>query len=121
MKSLKLIDGDLSFDSNKELEMVSDDEEYAQNLKVIMQTSLGEFELDETLGLDRTNLLTKQFDEELARADIVEALMQEDRTDEVSDLTFSQDKLNRELSIDLEVKKTDGDSVTVEDVNIDAG
>lgn len=121
MKTLKLVDGDLSFDGNNDLEMVSDDEEYVQNLKVIMQTRLGEFDLDETVGLNRENLLTKQFDEEQARYDLIEALMQEDRTDEVSKLIFNQDKLNRKLSIDLEVKKTDGDAVNVEDVNIDAG
>ncbi len=121
MKTLKLVDGDLLFDENGELEMVSGDEEFAQNLGMILKTSLGEFDLDETIGLDRSNILTKGFDEEQARYDIVEALMQEDRVEEVSEITFKQDKENRTLSVDLEIVKADGSTTNVEDVDIDAG
>lgn len=120
MKTLKLVDGDLVFNSNKELEMVSDEEEFMQNIQIILQTSLGEFELDDTIGLDRVNFLTKQFEEELAHYDIVEALMQEDRTEEVSEITFIQDKKNRALSVDLEIKKIDGSSISLEGVEVDA-
>lgn len=120
MKTLKLVDGDLVFDSNKELEMVSDDEEFAQNLRVIFGTRLGEFELDETIGLSRDHLLGKDFDEEQATYDIIEAASQEDRTEEVSKIEFNRDASNRVLNIDLEIKKTDGTTTEISEVDIGA-
>ncbi|UZH06410.1 DUF2634 domain-containing protein [Heyndrickxia coagulans] len=120
MKGLKLVNGDLVFDENGELEMVSDDDEIVQNLEMILSTQLGEFQLDETIGLDRSNILTKQFDEEQAHYDIVEALMQEDRVAEVREIIFTPDKKNRRISIDVTVVKTDGSSVSLEGVTVDA-
>jgi len=119
MKGLKLVDGDLVFNENSELEMVSDDEELLQNLEMILKIQLGEFQLDETIGLDRSNILTKQFDEEQAHYDIVEALMQEDRVAEVREIIFTPDK-NRRISVDVTVVKTDGSSVSLEGVTVDA-
>lgn len=121
MKTLKLVNGDLVFNESGELEMVSDDDEFKQNLEMILKIQLGEFQLDETIGLDRSNILTKQFDEEQAHYDIVEALMQEDRVEEVSEITFNQDKATRTLSVDLTVIKTDGASVSLKGVTPDAG
>lgn len=120
MKGLKLVDGDLVFNENSELEMVSDDEEFKQNLETILKIQLGEFQLDETIGLDRSNILTKQFDEKAAHYDIVEALMQEDRVQEVRDVTFIPDKENRIMTVNVTVLKTDGTTVTVEGVPINA-
>lgn len=120
MKTLKLVNGDLVFNESGELEMVSDDDEIAQNLEMILSTQLGEFQLDETIGLDRSNILTKQFDEKQAHYDIVEALMQEDRVQEVRDVTFIPDKENRIMTVNVTVVKTDGTTVTVEGVPINA-
>lgn len=120
MKTLKLVDGDLSFDSNGELEMISDDDEFCQSLEMILKISLGEFYLDETIGLRRDNLLTKNFDEELAQADLIEALMQDDRVEEVNNISFTIDKENRALSVDLTVIKTDGSTVNLKGVTINA-
>lgn len=120
MKTLKLVDGDLSFDSNGELEMISDDDEFCQSLEMIVKISLGEFYLDETIGLRRDNLLTKNFDEELAQSDIIEALMQDDRVGEVNNISFTIDKETRTLSVDLTVIKTDGSTVNLEGVAIGA-
>ncbi|MEK3645814.1 DUF2634 domain-containing protein [Aeribacillus sp. FSL M8-0235] len=118
MKTLELVNGDLVFNESGELEMVSDDEELLQNLEMILKIQLGEFQLDETIGLDRSNILTKQFDEEQAHYDIVEALMQEDRVAEVREIIFTPD--NRRISVDVTVVKTDGSSVSLEGVTVDA-
>ncbi|MGG3677481.1 DUF2634 domain-containing protein [Heyndrickxia faecalis] len=120
MKGLKLVNGDLVFDENGELEMVSDDDEIVQNLEMILSTQLGEFQLDETIGLDRSNILTKQFDEEQAHYDIVETLMQEDRVAEVREIIFTPNKKNRRMSVDVTVVKTDGSAVSLEGVTVDA-
>lgn len=121
MKSLKLVDGDLSFDSSNNLEMVSGDEEFEQALEMIMQIVLGEFVLDETVGTKRDNLLAKQFDESLARSDLIEALMQENRVEEVTDITFNRDNRTRRLSVDVTVVKTDDTAVSLKGVVINAG
>jgi uncharacterized protein YabN with tetrapyrrole methylase and pyrophosphatase domain len=121
MKNLKLVDGDLSFDSDGSLEMVSDDDELKQSLELILQIQLGEFDLDETVGLDWTNIFTKVFDESLARTDIIEALMQDDRVEEVSDVSFSRDNVTRLLSVDVTVLNTDGSTVNLEGVVLNAG
>lgn len=115
---MELVNGDLVFNESGELEMVSDDEELLQNLEMILKIQLGEFQLDETIGLDRSNILTKQFDEEQAHYDIVEALMQEDRVAEVREIIFTPD--NRRISVDVTVVKTDGSSVSLEGVTVDA-
>ncbi|MBL5768235.1 DUF2634 domain-containing protein [Heyndrickxia sporothermodurans] len=120
MKSLKLLNGDLVL-TNGEIELVDGDDELKQNLEVILKTRLGEFFLDENIGLDRTNLLTKQFDEELAHYDIVEALMQEDRVKEVSEISFNLDKYKRILTVNLSVTKIDGTTIELEGVSADAG
>jgi phage baseplate assembly protein W len=121
MNTWKLVDGDISFDENGELQMVSDEEELKQAIEFILSIRLGEFFLDETVGLNRDNLLTKQFDEDLAHADIVAAVMQEDRVDEVSEVTFTLDKATRILSVDLTILSTSGQTVTLEGVNVGAG
>jgi hypothetical protein len=120
LKTLKLVNGDLVFNDSGELEMVSDDEEFKQNLEMILKIQLGEFQLDETIGLDRSNILTKQFDEKQAHYDIVEALMQEDRVAEVREIIFTPDKKNRRMSVDVTVVKTDGSAVSLEGVTVDA-
>jgi hypothetical protein len=121
MNTWKLVDGDISFDENGELLMVSDEDELKQAIESILSIRLGEFFLDETVGLNRDNLLTKQFDEDLAHADIVTAVMQEDRVDEVSDLSFTLDKATRILSVDLTIVSTSGQTLTLEGVNVGAG
>ncbi|MFB7260361.1 MULTISPECIES: contractile injection system sheath initiator [Bacillati] len=119
MKTLKLVDGDLVF-TDGELEMVEGDEELKQALEMILKIRLGEFFLEENVGLDRTHLLTKQFDEELAHYDIVEALMQEERIEEISEITFSLDKTKRLLTVSVTVKKIDGTTIELEEVSVSA-
>lgn len=119
MRGLRLVDGDLAFDSNRELSMIDGLDEIAQSLFIIVQTRLGEFYLDENVGLDQSAILTKQFDEDVAHDAIVEALMEDDRVEEVTDIQFIQ--TGRTLSISFSVKTTTGDPVTVDNVSVDTG
>lgn len=119
MKGLKLVNGDLVFDSNGELSMIEGLDEIAQSLFIIVQTRLGEFYLDENVGLDQSTILTKQFDEDAAHDAIVEALMEDDRVEEVTDIEFTQ--TGRTLSVSFTVQTTTGDPVTVDNVSVDDG
>jgi phage baseplate assembly protein W len=119
MRGLKLVDGDLIFDSNRELSMIEGLDEIAQSLFIIVQTRLGEFYLDETVGTDHSALLAKQFDEDAAHDAIVEALMEDNRVEEVTDIQFTQ--TGRTLGVSFSVQTTTGDPVTVNNVSIDGG
>ncbi|MFX3616215.1 MAG: DUF2634 domain-containing protein [Sporolactobacillus sp.] len=118
MRGFKLVNGDLSF-KNNELEMIEGLDEIAQSLFIIVQTRLGEFYLDETVGTDQSALLAKQFDEDAAHDAIVEALMEDDRVEEVADIEFTQ--TGRTLSVSFTVQTTTGDPVTVDNVSVDDG
>ncbi|MFT8928537.1 MAG: DUF2634 domain-containing protein [Sporolactobacillus sp.] len=117
MRGLKLVNGDLTFDSGGELSMIEGMDEIAQSLFIIVQTRLGEFYLDETVGTDQSALLAKQFDEDAAHDAIVEALMEDDRVEEITDIEFTQ--TGRTLNVSFMVQTTTGDPVTVDNVSVD--
>lgn len=118
MKTLKLVDGDLSF-SDIGLEMVDGKDEIAQSLRIILATRLGEFYLDDTVGLDTSVILTKGFDEGAAHDAIIDALMQDGRVVEVTDISFAVQ--GRSLSVDISLMTTDGDPVTIDNVPVGGG
>lgn len=117
MRGLKLVNGDLTFDSGGELSMIEGMDEIAQSLFIIVQTRLGEFYLDETVGTDQSALLAKQFDEDAAHDAIVEALMEDDRVEEITDIELTQ--TGRTLNVSFMVQTTTGDPVTVDNVSVD--
>lgn len=88
MKDLKLINGDLSV-FNDDIEYVEEVEEVAQSAYIILQTELGEFKLDNSLGLNRENAVTKKFDAELIENDIATALLQDERITGIDTLDIS--------------------------------
>lgn len=116
MRGFLLINGDLSF-SNGELTMIDGLDEIAQSLSIIIQTRLGEFYLDETVGTNWDALLTKGFDENAAHDAIVEALMEDDRVEQVTDIEFSIS--GRILSVAATIQTATGDPVQIADVSID--
>ncbi|UVW20623.1 DUF2634 domain-containing protein [Bacillus subtilis] len=117
MKTLKLKDGDLCFE-NGELQMVEGDAELAQSVEMILRTSLGEFELDEHVGLDRSNILRKQFDQEEAQYDIINAISQEERIASVESVNFLMDKESRSLAVHVKMTKEDEETIEIEGVDL---
>lgn len=116
MKDLLIKNGDLVF-TGTDFRLVEGSEQLRQNVESILKTAEGEYFLDEDLGLNRENILGKSFDEELARTDIVEAIGQEQRIEEVSQIDF--EKNGRELQINLKMIKEDEVEIALE-VEIDA-
>lgn len=115
MKTLKVVDGDVVFDANGNLEMVEGDEEIAQGVKMSLAIQKGEFELDENIGLDtsfRQNKLVK--DDEITDS-ILEALqvMTDQNIIEGADnIVISRDQ--RTINVDLDAIKTDGTNINIE-------
>ncbi|WP_416730311.1 DUF2634 domain-containing protein [Fictibacillus sp. JL2B1089] len=118
MKSI-MIDayGDLVFEQGSFL-MVKDDEELAQSVRIVLQTALEEWFLNEGFGLNRETFLTKTFNETEARDSIIDALSVEDRISSVEDIKFS--KVGRSLLINLVLIKNDNTSLLIEGVNVGA-
>lgn len=100
MKTLYLnSEGDLEFDSNGELKMVSDKDELVQEVRLTIQTNLGEWFLDPELGFDYSTVLVKKPDYELIRGSLTEAILQVERIDRVDTIDFNFDRSERNLSI----------------------
>lgn len=116
MKDLLIKNGDLVF-TGTDFRVVEGSEQLKQNVESILKTSEGEYFLDEDLGLNRDNILGKGFDEELARTDIVEAIGQEQRIEEVSQIDFEMS--GRDLHINLKMIKADEEKIELE-VDLDA-
>ncbi|QEO61607.1 DUF2634 domain-containing protein [Bacillus altitudinis] len=118
MKTLKLVNGDFIF-KDGELEMIDGDEEIAQAVELILKTRLGEFKLDEFLGVERENLLGKNLDEEEAQYDIIEAIAQEERIATVEDIEFQFDRKTRTSRIKLKlIKEEDGQELELGGVDV---
>lgn len=119
MKS-PLIDetGDVVF-KNGDLVMIEGDEELAQGIRVLLETSLEEWFLDPDFGLDRNSILVKKFNEMEATDAIIEALEAESQIAFLEKITFAI--TGRSLTIDLSLLKANGEVLDIEGVEFDAG
>lgn len=81
------------------LEIVEELEEIRQSVERILSTRKGEWFLNTEFGLNYDNLLTKQFDRELIELDVREAILQEERIDEVINIDIEHDRQDRKVKI----------------------
>lgn len=115
--------GDLLLDGDgSDLATISDDDELAQTCQTILSIELGEFLLDQSIGLSHANLLSKEPNESFIQQDIEDCLTEQDsRVAGVSITDFVWDQVNRTVNIELTIEKKDGSSVTTKvEVNADA-
>lgn len=115
MRTLELKDGDLVIRGGG-LSMVEGDKELEQSVQIEMQTARGEWFLNPLMGMDREPLLGKRLNEEEARAAILEAATADPRIETVENITFTRD--GRNLLVTLELTKTDGESLLLEEVEV---
>lgn len=119
MKTLLLDEtGDLVLEQGSFL-WIEGDEELAQSVRMILGTAKGEWFLDEEFGLDREPIFVKKFNENEARDSIIEALSVEPRIASVEEMKFTRE--GRVLSVDLTLRKQDGETLYVQGVNLVAG
>lgn len=102
MKSIQLTkDGDLKLEGNSFI-MIDNESEVLQSITSLLKVRLEEFYLDEHIGLERKNLLGKNFNADEARDDLIECISQDDRIEVINDLTITI--LGRVASIFFEAK-----------------
>jgi phage baseplate assembly protein W len=119
-KAPKLLNGDLVIE-NGELVMISDDEELVQSVQAILGTRKGEFFLDSEHGLSHENVLGKPANQDLARDDIIEALMQEERVASILAVNFDDDKAKRKRNVSLTIEKSNGSQLPIDGGDFDVG
>lgn len=120
MISPKIVDGDLVIDGNGDIVMVEGDEELAQAMEMTLQTRKGEFFLELEHGLVFDNLLGKEVNQEQARDDIIEVVSQEDRIASVKEVSFVDDWKNRTRLVSLKLQKDNGETLSIEGVDLSA-
>lgn len=112
MRSWKLDGtGDFVFDSNRTMQMVEDDDELVQAVRVAIQTNLGEWFINPLFGFDRFDVLGQNYDVERITDDITYAMSQVDRVDTVDDIYTEFDSEKRKLLISYVFTKVDGDQL----------
>lgn len=119
MQSLKLVDGDLSFDDNGELIMIDGAEEVAQCAAVTIGTNMEEWFLNPGLGIKFRAFLDKQQSEAEMREQIRQGLFQEPRIRTVESIEFTIDRKKRELWVRF-VATADTGEVIEREVTINA-
>lgn len=107
MQDIKLVDGDMVLD------YVKGNDEIVQSAEIILGTRKGEFPFDMSMGLNRTNLLGKKYSEQLAAADVYEAMSQEERLTNVSVTPTINDR-ERTMTLHVTANTTQGESISEE-------
>lgn len=116
MKTFKIVNGDLVFDSVKNLAMVEGKEEEIQSLERTLSTNTGEWFLNTLHGLDYSEIQGKGKSEEGIRLAITEAAFQEER---IIDIEFLEVKINpatRSLIVNFKFETLEGNIIEGEEV-----
>lgn len=117
MKSIKMLGNDLDFQRGDFL-MIDGTQEVAQSLQSLLSIRLGEFKLDELVGLYRDNILGKNRNRDEMKDDIIECLSIDDRVELVNDIQINV-LSNREAVILFSVRLVSGEDIEGE-VRMDA-
>lgn len=117
MRTLKIQNGDLVITAG-DFMMIEGDEELAQSVRMTMETAQGEWFLNADFGMRREPFENKPYNEEEIRASIIEAATDDTRISSVENLTTTLDRVARSLGVMLELQKVDGETITIEGVEI---
>ena len=110
MKSLKLKNGDLTIDARNNLELIDGFKEIGQRVKLILETRLGEWFLNENFGFNYEVIQTKSLDKDAIRVELLEALEQEEEFEELLEFDVDLDRKERFLNLTFKAK-IDGEEI----------
>lgn len=116
MKALKIDENGDWVMKDGEFVVIEGDEQLAQEARISIQTVRGEWFLNLDEGMDRSAILGKNFDENNARSNIIESLMNTSEPLMVEEITFT--KVDRTLVIEPTLRKSDGTTMEVGGVRI---
>ncbi|QGF21729.1 baseplate protein [Bacillus phage vB_BcM_Sam46] len=118
MFDFKLVKGDIIFGSDRNIVLVSEDDELIQAIAEIMNVNAGEWFLNDEHGLRRYDILgRKQQDIDEFKNTISEAIFQEPRVEEITSLDVNFDKKTRTLTVVFEIMKKD-QTIVMGEVNV---
>lgn len=116
MKTLKIENGDLVFDSQGNLIMVEGQDEEVQAVERLLTTNTGEWFLNIEHGLDYSRIQGKNITDEQIRLAVMQALAQEERIAEVERIDIQRDNKNRTVGINFRCRMVSGEVLQGEEV-----
>lgn len=96
---------------NGRISLVVGDDLLKQNVGTVLGTNLKEWFFDWDQGIDFSNLLGKNKNEELARYEIERGLLQVDKTFTITDFKYEVDKATRKATITFKAQNESGKEV----------
>lgn len=116
MKTLKIENGDLVFNSQRNLLMVEGHDEEIQSIERLLTTNTGEWFLNIEHGLDYSRLQGKAVSDEQIRLAVLQALAQEGRITEVENIEVRRSDKNRTVAINFRCRMVSGEVLQGEEV-----
>ncbi|MEK5110996.1 hypothetical protein [Bacillus sp. FSL R5-0677] len=92
---------DIELDMQNGFKMVEGSDELVQAVAVAFKTAKGSWFLNPKHGFDRTTVQAKEYDESLVTNALFETALQDERVENIQDITFDYKKEHRKLSVDF--------------------
>lgn len=111
METFKIIEDDISFDGQNNIEIVSGQDEEVQSIERALTTNIEEWFLNAEHGFDYSVIQRKAVDEEQIRLALIEVILQEDRVSEVEEITIDLNRQTRNMTIGFKAKMKSGGAI----------
>ena len=116
MKTLKIVNNDLVFDTQRSLVIVEGHDEEVQSVERLLTTNTGEWFLNVEHGLDYSRIQGKGVTDEQIRMAVMQALSQEDRIAEVEGIEIQRSEKDRTVAIDFRCVMQSGETLQGQEV-----
>lgn len=116
LKTFKIENGDLVFDSQRNLVMVEGRDEEVQSIERLLTTNTGEWFLNIEHGLEYARIQGKAVSDEQIRLAVMQALAQEGRIQEVESIEIRRNDKDRTVAIDFRCRMVSGEVLQGEEV-----
>ena len=113
LKSFKIVEDDLSFDSGKKIVITDGDNEVAQALERCFTTDAGEWFLNGRHGLKYPKIRGKGVTDEAIQLAVIKAAIQDERVSEVVSIEIERDNLRRTVDIKFLCRLVSGAEISV--------
>jgi phage baseplate assembly protein W len=116
MRTLQIVNGDIVFNSQRNLVMVEGHDEEIQSIERLLTTNTGEWFLNIEHGLDYSRLQGKAVSDEQIRLAVLQALAQEGRITEVESIEIRRSNKYRTVVINFRCRMVSGETLQGEEV-----
>lgn len=116
MKTLTIENGDLLFDSQRNLLMVEGRDEEVQSVERLLTTNTGEWFLNIEHGLEYARIQGKAVSDDQIHLAVMQALAQEERIQEVESIELRRSDKDRTVAISFRCRMVSGEVLKGEEV-----